>query len=63
MLFHLLYMAIINVTTNDLYAPVDNGDLHNWTLEFWIRQAGQPIENRMTILSNGDVNIGGGPIG
>ena len=56
-------MAIINVTTNDLYAPVDNDDLHNWTLEFWIRQAGQPIENRMTILSNGDVNIGGGPIG
>jgi hypothetical protein len=43
-------------------ARIENHGANSGTLEFWTRQAGQQIAKRMTVLANGDVNIGGGPI-
>lgn len=41
---------------------IENHAANAGTLEFWTREAGQPILKRMSVLANGDVNIGGGPI-
>lgn len=43
-------------------ARIEDHAANSGTLEFWTRPIGSVILKRMTILSNGDVNIGGGPI-
>jgi hypothetical protein len=42
-------------------AQIENHAANSGTLEFWTRQSGQAIAKRMTVRSDGKVNIGGGP--
>jgi len=43
-------------------ARIEDHAANSGTLEFWTRAPGQQILKRMSVLANGDVNIGGGPI-